>query len=63
MTKYNRALENQVAIRTEELVESEKIASLGGLVAGIAHEINTPIGIGVTAASTLEEKTAEFSEI
>lgn len=44
----------------DQLVQSEKLASLGALVAGIAHELNTPIGNGLMAISTLEQRTKTF---
>ncbi|RAJ95393.1 sensor histidine kinase [Aliidiomarina maris] len=44
-----------------QLVESEKLASLGGLVAGITHDINTPIGIGVTASSFLADRVEQLA--
>ncbi len=46
---------NELERTRNELVQSEKMASLGRLVAGFAHEINTPVGVAVGAASHLEE--------
>lgn len=66
LSEANLALRNTLDELKEtqtQLIESEKMAALGNLVAGIAHEINTPIGIGVTGITYLKEQTSELEEL
>ncbi len=51
---------DQLRATQDELVRHEKLASLGGLVAGIAHEINTPLGICVTATSHVQSELRQW---
>ncbi len=65
MQQKNKQLENtmdSLKSTQNKLIESEKMVSLGGMVKGIAHEINTPAGIVLTASSSLLKKTEDIEK-
>ena len=55
--------ESELNLTRYELVQSEKIASLGRMVAGFAHEVNTPIGIAVGAISQAQQSAGRFHKL
>lgn len=46
----------------EKLIQSEKLSGLGRMVAGVAHELNTPLGSALTVASTMLDKQQDFEQ-
>ncbi len=76
ISHHNQELEQRVEERTialkealdalkaaqDELIQSEKMAGLGSLVAGIAHELNTPIGNALLVSSTIKSLNDDFKE-
>jgi signal transduction histidine kinase len=63
LAELNAQLEGRVRERTAQLVQSERLASLGRLVAGVAHEINNPVSFVATSIVPLRERLADLAAV
>ena len=63
LEKYTENLEKEIKERTNEVIQSEKMSSLGQLVAGVAHEINNPMAYLKTNTEFLEDDLRDLEKI